>query len=214
MANDLGFQCKCGGVSGEIRDVSRGIGIRFVCHCDDCQVSALALGHPEALDSNGGTSAVLLDSSRLVIRHGLQDLAAMRVAKIKSRPVVRWFCSICKTPLFNTYDDARRSFLSFLLANSDGSECERLLGPSTGHVWKNFAVGETTGMKDASIGAILARMLLRQLSARISGDYKNTQLFDRRTNKPIVNIRLLTADERRTAEAIIARNRAGADTRR
>lgn len=204
-SNDLKFTCACGEVVGKISDLRVGDGIRYVCHCDDCQVSAYVLGHPEALDANGGTSAALLNSSKLKIEKGSDQLSAIRVANIKSRPILRWHCSTCKTPLFNTYDSSRRSFLSFLLKNSDKSECDKLLGPSSGHVWKKYAVGDAAGLKNASIAAILARMVWRQISARLSGDYRNTPLFDRRTGQPIVPPRTISASEREAAEVAMAR---------
>ena len=208
MKNNLIFSCKCGDVSGHISNMAQGHGIRFVCYCDDCQVSALVLGHPASLDENGGTSAALLDSSKLVIQKGIDRLAAMRAARIKSRPVLRWYCSTCRTPLFNTYDNASKSFLSFLLANSDSAECDKLVGPSTGYVWGEYATGDLSEKKKASIFTIIKRMFWRQISARISGDYLNTPLFDRHTGLPIAKPQILSDGERKIAEAQIAKQRA------
>lgn len=200
----LDFQCQCGLVAGAVNNVSPHAAIRFVCHCDDCQASALILGHPERLDEKGGTAASLLDSSRLSIHSGLSDLAAMRVARLATRPVVRWYCSSCRTPLFNTYDTSRRSFFSFLLANCDPAQCDRLLGPSTGHAWTKYARGDLTGAERANLAALLWRMITRQVSARLSGDYRNTPLFDPRTGRPIVPVRIVSPAERRAAmEAIL-----------
>lgn len=201
------FKCECGDVSGHIVNMSPEDGIRFVCYCDDCQVSAQALNHPEILNGIGGTSAVILDSSKLVIQRGADRLAAMRTAKIRSRPALRWYCSTCRMPLFNTYDSARKSFLSFLLVNSDAIECDRLVGPSTGYVWGKYATGDLSGKKKANIIAIIRRILWRQISARISGDFLNTPLFDRHTGSPIAKPYILSDDEYKVAQMQIARQR-------
>lgn len=203
--SDLAFQCACGAVAGRLRNLSPRDGIRFVCHCDDCQVAAHLLGHPETLDAHGGTAAVLLNSSKLVIEQGVDRLAAIRVAAFKTRPVLRWHCARCRTPLFNTYDTSRRSFLSFLLNNADPHACDALLGPSTGHAWKAHARGDASGLKDANLAAILVRLVGRQISARLSGDYRNTPLFDPETGDPVVTPRAVSAAERAETEAAMAR---------
>ena len=213
METKLDFQCECGSVSGQINDIEVGDGLRFVCHCDDCQVSAHALNHPETLDANGGTSAVLLDSSKLNIDNGLNKLATMKVAAIKSRPVLRWYCNNCKTPLFNTYDSSYRSFLSFLLANSNTVECDRLLGPSMGHVWKKFSVGDVSDKKSANLFKIIARMVRRQIHARISGGFRKTPLFDPQSGEPIATPIVLPTEKRKAAEMQIDKLRKAANSR-
>ena len=212
METTLDFQCECGSVSGHVNDIAPDDGLRFVCHCDDCQVSAHALDHPETLDVNGGTSAALLDSSKLKIDNGLDKLATMRVAAIKSRPVLRWYCNNCKTPLFNTYDSSYRSFLSFLLANSNTVECDRLLGPSMGHVWKKFSIGDVSDKKSANLLRIIARMVWRQIHARISGDFRNTPLFDPQSGKPIATPIVLPTEKRKSAELQIGKLRKAANS--
>jgi hypothetical protein len=198
---DLAFYCRCGSVQGALRGLIPTHGIRFACCCDDCQVYAHHLGRSDVLDANGGTDSYHADSSRLEIVSGLSNLAALRVARISSRPVLRWYCRDCKSPLFNTYDTAKRSLFGLVLANTNPADCDALIGPSTGIIWRKFAVGDVSGRKNANLFAILRRLFLRQISARVSGDYRNTPLFDRRTGRPIVEPRILSLEQRAAAES-------------
>lgn len=203
MAGDLEFKCECGAVSGIVRGASPRVGIRYVCYCDDCQASHHHLGAAGRLDANGGTDAYQTDGSRLEIRSGLGRLATLKVAKLSMRPVLRWYCSQCRTPLFSTYDTAKRAFFVLLVAATETEARDRLLGPSTGLVWRKFAAGDVSSVRDASLAAILWRMMRRQVSARITGDYRNTPLFDRTTSAPIAAWRQLTPDERASADAAV-----------
>jgi hypothetical protein len=201
MPQDLHFHCACGAVSGRLRGPLSGHGIRFTCCCDDCQVSAHHLGRSDILDANGGTDSYHADSSRLDIADGLDRLATLRVAQRGSRPLLRWYCRTCKSPLFSTYDTSRRSLLSLILANAAPADRDGVVGPSTGIIWRKFAVGNASSRKDASLFVILRRLFGRQISARLSGDYRNTPLFDRATGSPIVAPDVLSSEERAVADA-------------
>ncbi|MDP3738570.1 MAG: DUF6151 family protein [Hyphomonadaceae bacterium] len=205
MANDLVFQCRCGSVAGVLHDASARTGLRYVCHCDDCQAYAHHLGRADMLDPAGGTAAYQTNASRLRITRGLDKLASMKVAKLAMRPALRWYAACCSTPLFATFDTGQRSFFVLLLANTDPKQADALLGPSLGIVWRKFAAGDVSDRKDASIPAILWRMLTREMNARLNGDWRNTPLFDPATGKPIAVPYQITPEERAKAEASIAK---------
>lgn len=203
MAGDLDFRCVCGAVYGVLHGVSRDVGIRYVCHCDDCQAYHHHLGAADRLDANGGTDAYQTNASRLEIIRGLDALATLKIAKLPLRPALRWYCRMCRTPLFATYDTGKRSFFVLLLANTDAETSNRLLGPSTGLVWRKFAAGDVSDRKNANLGAILWRIASRQISARLTGDHRNTPLFDPDTGAPIAMWHQLTPDERAAADASV-----------
>jgi hypothetical protein len=203
MSGDLEFRCACGSVTGVLHGVSPRVGIRYTCHCDDCQAYHHYLGASGRLDPEGGTDAYQTDGSRLKITSGLEKLATLKVAKLPLRPALRWYCKDCRTPLFATYDTGKRAFFVLLLATTEANARDRLLGPSTGLVWRKFAAGDVSDRKDANIGAILWRIMRRQVSARISGDYRNTPLFDPKTGAPIAAWRQLTPEERAAADASV-----------
>lgn len=75
MTTDLSIQCHCGSVRGLARGVSRKVGIRVVCYCDDCQAFANYLGAGDTiLDSHGGTDIFQMSPAALNIMHGLDNL--------------------------------------------------------------------------------------------------------------------------------------------
>lgn len=179
MATDdreLGYGCS--NVGRRIRNRVPHNGIGYVGHCDDCQVSAHVPGHQESLYANCGTSAAMLDSSKFCMVEALNRLATVKVANVKSRPVLRWHCAIDKTQLFITYHTSPQGCLSVLIASSSASTCDPLPGPSAGLVRQGYARGDIIGLKDASIAAALARMLGYQVSASSSGGYRGTPLLE------------------------------------
>jgi hypothetical protein len=155
------------------------------------------------LDSEGGTDAYQTNCSRLEITRGLDKLASMKVAALMARPALRWYAACCSTPLFASFDTAKRSFFVLLLANTDPVQRDALLGPSRGLVWRKFAAGDVSDRKDANLGPILWRMVTREINARLNGDYRNTPLFDRVTGLPIAAPHQMTPDERAAADASV-----------
>lgn len=203
MAGDLAFQCQCSAVQGKLRNASRGANARFTCYCDDCQVFAHHLGHAALLDPNGGTDACHASTSQLEILQGTDHLAALKVANRPLRPVLRWYCRTCSTPLFNTYDNAKLALFGLILANTAPQQRDSLLGPSRGVIWRQFATGDLSARKDANIAAILIRLVGRQISARFSGDWRGCPLFDQVSGASIVVPLQLSTDERTAAQAAI-----------
>lgn len=201
MSGDLAFACRCGDVAGAVHGAGPGLGLRYTCHCDDCQAYAHHLGRADMLDEKGGTDAWQTNASRLEIRCGREQLASMRVANQPARPAIRWYAACCATPLFASYDTARRSFFVLLLANADAAAREALLPPSMGVVWRKYAMADISDRKDANLGAIVWRMLTREANARITGDWRATPLFDPEAGEPISPPRQMTRSERAAAEA-------------
>ena len=165
-----------------------------MCHCDDCQAFAHFVGRADSvLDGNGGTDAYHLPASRLAVVRGLDRLACVQMTR---RRLIRWYCVTCGTPVANTYDTSRLSFLSLSLSALPAEQRDRQFGPSSGHVWTKFGHGDLSKVKRASIPAMLWRMASRMVSARLSGDHRNNPFFDRATGQPIRTPRRLTPVER------------------
>jgi hypothetical protein len=170
------------------------LGIRYVCHCDDCQAFAHFTGRADRLlDANGGTDAYQLPASRVRIIKGLEALACVQMT---SRPLLRWHCATCRTPVANTYGTSAVSFVSLPLAAASGGDRESILGPSSGHVWTKFGVGDLSQARQVNIPAMLWRMACRIFVARVSGDYRNNPFFDHKDGRPIVEPRRLSPSER------------------
>jgi hypothetical protein len=203
MARDLAFECQCGAVQGKLHNASRSANTRFTCYCDDCQVFAHHLGHAALLDPNGGTDACHASTSQLEIVRGIDHLATLKVANRPLRPVLRWYCRTCSTPLFNTYDNAKLALFGLILANTDPQQRDNLLGPSRGVIWRQFATGDLSTRKNANIAEILMRLVGRQISGRLSGDWRACPLFGQASGAPLTAPHQLPPDERAAAEAAI-----------
>lgn len=190
----LNLECWCGAVKWSLDEQLTRLGVRYVCHCDDCQAFAHYTGHPElVLDANGGTDAYQLPSSQVKISKGSEHLACVHVT---SRRLLRWHCRVCEMPVANTYNNSKLSFISVPLCGSTASERDKILGLSSGHVWKKFGKGNLSKLKNYSILKILWRMVSRIIRARVSGDYRNNPFFDKQSGEPINKPYLLNADER------------------
>ena len=194
---DLGFACRCGTVKGALRGVSPANGIRYICHCDDCQAFAWFLEAPGVMDAHAGTDVFQTAAHRLDITQGREHLACVQVTK---RPLLRWYCDDCKTPLANTYGAAQWSFLSVILYGFDPAARDGVLGPPSGHVWTQYAKGDLNGVSQCSIPAMIWRILSRMASARLSGGFRRTPLFDPQTGRPIATPLRLTASMRKALD--------------
>lgn len=190
----LNLHCACGEIAWSIEEALPRLGIRYVCHCDDCQAFAHFTGRADRLlDANGGTDAYQLPASRVRIIKGLEALASVQMT---SRPLLRWHCATCRTPVANTYGTSVLSFVSLPLAAASGGDREIILGPSSGHVWTKFGVGDLSQARQVNIPAMLWRMACRIFVARVSGDYRNNPFFDHKDGRPIVEPRRLSPGER------------------
>jgi hypothetical protein len=191
---ELDFYCACGAVRGVLRGPSPRTGIRYVCHCDDCQAFAHFLGEPRRwLDAHGGTDVFQTPASRFEITLGAEHLACVQVTR---RPLLRWYAACCRTPIANTYGSGKASFLSLILAGFDPQGCGRLMGPPAGHAWTKFGTGDLRHVRQLNIPAMLLRIGGRLVGARLSGDYRRNPFFDPATGAPVAAPRRLTPDER------------------
>lgn len=169
-------------------------GIRYVCHCDDCQAFACFTGiAASVLDEHGGTDVYQLPASRLRVVEGREHLACVQVTP---RPLLRWHCSRCRSPVANTYHRSQLSFVSLPLCSVSTMERDALLGPPSGHAWTRSGQGDLSGVRQVNLPAMLWRIASRIVSAWLTGDHRCNPLFDPATGKPIVVPRRLTLDER------------------
>lgn len=204
---ELTFVCGCGQVVWSLDEATPPTGIRYVCHCDDCQAFAHFTGQADLLlDGNGGTEAYQLPASRLRVLRGLDHLACVQMT---ARPLLRWHCGACLAPVANTYGAAQLSFVSVPLACASANDRDAVLAQSAGHVWTKFGHGDLSGVTQVSIPAMLWRMASRIVAARISGDYRNNPFFRPDTGEPIVAPRRLLEAERSELDC---KARAGAPT--
>ena len=190
MAHDLDLGCTCGKLTGILRDVGPRQGNRYICHCDDCQAFARFLGRAdEVLDEHAGTSVFQTRVARLSIATGTDRLAAIHLT---DKPTLRWYATCCRTPLFNTTGSGKFPFLSVITFALDARRRDAVLGPPLGHVFVDFAEGDTRALPKTATAVMMFRVLKRMAADLLSRDYRRSPLFDPANGKPVVTAERLS----------------------
>jgi hypothetical protein len=195
MASDLSIQCNCGSFRGIARGVSRKVGIRVVCYCDDCQHFAHYLGARDTtLDSHGGTDIFQMSPAAFNITQGLDKLACLRLTP---KGPLRWYTNCCKTPIGNTPPTNQLPFVGLIHSciNSDGQSLAHVLGSVSARVMVQYAKGDITTLENTSDGFSLshmARIAWKLLIWRVQGAHKHSPFFDVATGTSIASPLLLS----------------------
>lgn len=196
-AQDLDFQCECAAVRGVLHRASDQSGRRVVCHCRDCQVFAHYLGREkEMLDDHAGTAVYQTDLSRFEITKGRDRIACVNLTH---KPMLRWYCEVCRTPIGNTLGSNRNGFLSLVLSGFDHGKTNALLGKDAMHVATRSGAGDRSKVKKAGIAGITAMlwdMATRAINARMKPELRKSSLFDETSGKPVTTPIKLTRAER------------------
>ena len=189
--SDISLSCKCGTLSGVLRDVSPKVGSRVVCYCKDCQAGAHALGAEFVLNDRGGTDIFQSIPSVIDIQQGQEHLACLRLSP---KGLMRWYAGCCDTPLFNTLATPKLTFSGIVTANLSGET--EALGPV---IAVNKGECATPGDAIRSFGFLNAgwQIIKRNLAAKLRGDRKTPFFTD--DGAPVVSPRVLTLDERKAA---------------
>ena len=195
--NTLRFECQCGAVAGELRDVGPKQGDRYICYCNDCRDFLRLMDRGDALDSAGGCSVYQTRVGHLHIGKGLDSLACINLT---GGQLLRWYCEACRTPLFNTMDNGRWPFLSVVTTSLDEQAREHVLGQPRGSVFAKFATGPDVVTPPVSPMTMIRRVIARILADRFSGARKTFQLFDPQSAAPIAEPRLIEPQERAALE--------------
>ena len=104
------LQCRCGTIKGWVSDTESAN--RVVCYCRDCQAFARFLGQESAtLDAQGGSDVVQTLPKNVTFTQGADALACMRLTE---KGMVRWYAGCCKTPIGNTLENYKISFVGLL----------------------------------------------------------------------------------------------------
>ena len=141
------------------------------------------------LDGNGGTDIYQASPGRLEILEGREQLACVHLT---DQPTLRWFLNCCKSPLGNTLNTNKLPFIGLIHTCIDDSDAEggldALIGPVRARVNGDGATGNVEGLRIHRTAPISLywRFAKMALGARLSGEYKQSPLFDRETGKPVV----------------------------
>jgi hypothetical protein len=181
-AQDVGFGCSCGQITGTLRGIDGWTGSLAVCHCPDCRAAEVYLHQPDP-DPNG-VRLYQTTPDRIQFITGQDKLAVLRLS---DKGLMRWYAVCCGAPLFNTMPGPKFGFASLHVARvADPAP----LGPVIGDV---NGPGGNSGLARLVLG-----VLRRSTLARLSGRWKQTPFFDVGTGAPVVAPKVLTPKERST----------------
>jgi hypothetical protein len=187
------LQCLCGTVKGFVHDPQRAN--RAVCYCNDCQAFAHFLGKSgEILDDRGGSDVIQVLPRNVTFIQGTGALACMRLT---TKGLLRWYAGCCNTPIGNTLDNFKISFIGLVHTCLETSDIpvQDSFGPVRARVNTKGAKGNPKP-KTVGMGTTILWFLANVAKARIDGGYKQTPLFLVDTGTPIVSPRVLSREER------------------
>jgi hypothetical protein len=194
------LQCRCGTIKGSVSNPRSAN--RVVCYCKDCQAFARFLGQESAtLDAQGGSEVIQTLPKNVTFTQGVESLACMRLT---SKGMIRWYAGCCKTPIGNTLENYKISFIGLLHNCLETSErpLQDSFGPIRTYANPQGAIGEPKP-KAAGMGATLGWFAKTIIRARVNGDYRRTPFF--RDGRPIAIPRVISSAERASATQSQAR---------
>jgi hypothetical protein len=188
------LQCRCGTVKGWVSDTHSAN--RVVCYCRDCQAFARFLGQEsETLDAQGGSDIVQTLPKNVTFTRGMDALACLRLT---DKGMVRWYAGCCKTPIGNTLENYKISFIGLLhnCLETPEHSLENSFGTVRTYANPHGAIGEPKPRR-TGMGATIRWFVKTILKARVNGDYKRTPFF--KDGRPIAIPRVLSSAERASA---------------
>jgi hypothetical protein len=188
------LQCRCGTIKGCVGNP--GSANRVVCYCKDCQAFARFLGQErETLDAQGGSEVIQTLPKNVTFTQGVDSLACIRLT---DKGMVRWYADCCRTPIGNTLENYKISFIGLLhnCLESSGPPLQDSFGPIRTYANPHGAIGEPKP-KATGMGATLGWVAKTIIKARLNGDYRRTPFF--KDGRPIAIPRVISSAERASA---------------
>jgi hypothetical protein len=188
------LRCRCGAVQGLVKNPQRAN--RVVCYCRDCQAFARFLGSDsQTLDARGGSEVIQVIPKDVTFSQGVDSLACVRLT---DKGMIRWYAACCRTPIGNTLENFKISFIGLLHDCLETAPLQESFGPIRSYVNSQGAIG-TPKPKSAGMWTTLWWVIRTIGKARINGDYRHTPFFRMDTRRPIVEPHILSVEERATA---------------
>lgn len=194
MAQDVDLRCRCGDVSGTLREVSPKTINRAVCYCDDCQAFLYWLDRADLLDRQGGTDLVQVAPSSVTLHRGQDRVRGMRLSP---KGMFRFYASCCKTPLGNTVKPTVLPFIGVAVGAFPKAEIlDAAAGPPRARVLGKFAVGPNPDSSALKMAAMIAHVGGRILAWKLGGKAWPHPYFDRESGQPRPPLEILSREER------------------
>ena len=188
------LQCRCGTIRGFVENPQRAN--RVVCYCKDCQAFARFLGREsETLDARGGSEVIQVIPKDVTFSQGVESLACVRLTE---KGMIRWYAACCRTPIGNTLENFKISFIGLLHDCLETAPLQESFGPIRSYVNPQGAIG-TPKPKSAGMWTTVWWVISTIGKARVNGDYKHTPFFRMDTRRAIVEPHVLSVDERDAA---------------
>lgn len=197
---ELRVACRCGRVTGEVREAEPRAVNRVVCYCDDCQAFAHHLGRPELLDASGGSDIVQVAPATLHFR----SVDQLRCVQLGPKGLYRWYSECCRTPLGNTLPNVPFVGMHMSVFGLESRELDALLGPPRALILGKFARGAPPPGSTRLSVRFLARTIRLVLGWKLRGKSWPHPFFVRETGLPIRTPTVLTKAERDALRAITA----------
>lgn len=183
------IKCACGTVKGLV--LAGAPSNRVRCYCTDCRAFGRFLGaQSKVLDSQGGTEIIQAAQYRVRFTQGLDHVAAIQLSE---KGMVRWYARCCNTPIGNTMRDSKWSFIGLISSCLTPERLDQDFGSAIAALGTDTALGNPKP-KQHGVLSTVAKFALIVIPARLSGSYKDTQLFTS-AGAPIAVPRVLLASE-------------------
>jgi hypothetical protein len=149
----------------------------------------------ETLDAQGGSDIMQTLPKNVIFTQGTDALACMRLTE---KGMVRWYAGCCKTPIGNTLENYKISFIGLLhnCLETPEHSLQNSFGAIRTYVNPGGAIGEPKP-KAAGMGTTIWWFVTTILRARVNGDYKRTPFF--KDGLPIASPRVISSAERASA---------------
>lgn len=185
---ELTFSCTCGALRGALVGASASNGTRAECFCSDCRAAEIYARQPDPAPGAVQLYQAMPDQVRF--DSGQEHLA---VFSLSEKGLLRWQAKCCGAIMFFTMRSPKIPFASI---RTDRLSDPDALGPVIARAFLRKPNGK---IGHERLGTFIYRFASRALPRRMSGKWKDTPFFDADTLKPVADIYVLSADERKAA---------------
>lgn len=183
MADGVAFSCKCGQITGTVANVPEG-GNHLVCHCPSCRAGALHCG--ATLEPDEPVDLYLTPPHNVTLSTGADQLAPFAFSP---RGILRWKAACCGVQMFSSQADPKVAFMS---VRADRFADPQNLGP----VATRAFVPKPNGKAGHKGKRALAALIFKAVSARLTGKWRLTPLYNAATRKPVAEVTLISKEEK------------------
>lgn len=147
------------------------------------------------MDARGGSDIVQTLPKNVTFTQGTDVLACLRLT---DKGMLRWYAGCCKTPIGNTLENYKVSFVGLLhnCLEIPEQSLQNSFGAVRTYVNPQGAIGEPKP-KAAGLARTVGWFATTILKARVDGDYKRTPFF--KDGVPIAIPQVLSSAQRASA---------------